>query len=133
MKQESRRPWPGPAGSLNFSARGAGSSLAVILVLAAGSVYLMKDIRSDNSDESFFLENDPPLLPYRFRELFGNEDYVYVAVRPGGDVFERSNMLMLKSLADALEKDVPFLREVKWLGSAEYIRPEGDHIAAVRP
>ena len=30
---------------------------------------------------------------HRFRELFGNEDYVYVAVRPGGDVFERSNML----------------------------------------
>ena len=105
--------------------------LAVILVLAAGSVYLMKDIRSDNSDESFFLEDDPAVIAiHRFRELFGNEDYVYVAVRPGGDVFERSNMLMLKSLADALEKDVPFLREVKWLGSAEYIRPEGDHIAA---
>lgn len=105
--------------------------LAVILILAAGSVYLMKDIRSDNSDESFFLEDDPAVIAiHRFRELFGNEDYVYVAVRPGGDVFERSNMLMLKSLADALEKDVPFLREVKWLGSAEYIRPEGDHIAA---
>lgn len=105
--------------------------LAVILVLAAGSVYLMKDIRSDNSNESFFMPDDPAVMAiHRFREFFGNEDYVYVAIRSKGDVFERGNMLLLKSLADALEKYVPYIKEVKWLGSAEYIRNEGDHIKA---
>ena len=103
--------------------------LLLVAVLTFGSLFLMRDLRFDNSDESFFTDDDPAVVAIeRFRELFGNEDFVYVAVRNGGDIFDRDTLRLLDSLALALEKDVPHIREVKWLGSAEYIRAHGDEV-----
>ena len=103
--------------------------LLLVAVLTFGSLFLMRDLRFDNSDESFFTDDDPAVVAIeRFRELFGNEDFVYVAVRNGGDIFDRDTLRLLDSLALALEKDVPHIREVKWLGSSEYIRAHGDEV-----
>ena len=61
--------------------------LLLVAVLTFGSLFLMRDLRFDNSDESFFTDDDPAVVAIeRFRELFGNEDFVYVAVRNGGDI-----------------------------------------------
>ena len=82
--------------------------LLLVAVLTFGSLFLMRDLRFDNSDESFFTDDDPAVVAIeRFRELFGNEDFVYVAVRNGGDIFDRDTLRLLDSLALALEKDVP--------------------------
>ena len=103
--------------------------LLLVAVLTLGSFFLMRDLRFDNSDESFFTDDDPAVVAIeRFRELFGNEDFVYVAVRNSRDIFDRDTLRLLESLALALEKDVPHIREVKWLGSAEYIRAHGDEV-----
>ena len=64
--------------------------LLLVAVLTFGSLFLMRDLRFDNSDESFFTDDAPAVVAIeRFRELFGNEDFVYVAVRNGGDLFDR--------------------------------------------
>lgn len=77
-------------------------------VLTFGSLFLMRDLRFDNSDESFFTDDDPAVVAIeRFRELFGNEDFVYVAVRNGGDIFDRDTLRLLDSLALALERTCP--------------------------
>ena len=78
--------------------------LLLVAVLTFGSLFLMRDLRFDNSDESFFTDDDPAVVAIeRFRELFGNEDFVYVAVRNGGDIFDRDTLRLLDSLALALE------------------------------
>ena len=67
--------------------------LLLVAVLTFGSLFLMRDLRFDNSDESFFTDDDPAVVAIeRFRELFGNEDFVYVAVRNGGDIFDRDTL-----------------------------------------
>ena len=82
--------------------------LLLVAVLTFGSLFLMRDLRFDNSDESFFTDDDPAVVAIeRFRELFGNEDFVYVAVRNGGDIFDRDTLRLLDSLALARKRTCP--------------------------
>nr|MCR5219780.1 MMPL family transporter [bacterium] len=98
-----------------------------LLVIAAFSVTAMKNIRFDNSDESFFAQDDPAILAInRFHELFGNEDNAYIAVRTKDGVFRHEMLVRLEALASALEDNVPHIKKVTWIGSAEYIRSEGE-------
>ena len=102
----------------------------VILLAAAMLTFLslqaMKQMRFDNSDESFFQEGDPAVQAIeRYRELFGNEDHVYVAVRDDVDVFRQPLLGTLDELAGELERKVPHIKEVTWIGNAEYMHGIG--------
>jgi predicted RND superfamily exporter protein len=64
----------------------AGTVLALILLLAFG-----KEVRYDQSIESFFAEDDPAVVAYRNASaMFGNDQFVFIAYRddelltPGG-------------------------------------------------
>ena len=55
--------------------------LLLVFLLTIFAFYEMRGLRMDNSNESFFLEGDPTkLLLDKFRDTFGNEDFVYVLI-----------------------------------------------------
>ncbi|MBQ7607249.1 MAG: MMPL family transporter [Desulfovibrionaceae bacterium] len=115
-------------GYLQFLEKHKAALFCLILAIVLSSVIALRHIVYDNSDEAFFTEGDPTVTTLnRFRELFGNEDFVSLAI-PFDNVFLRENLLLLQSLAETLDREVPHLREVKWLGSAEYIRAHGSEV-----
>ena len=57
--------------------------LFLVLIITIFAFYEMRNLRMDNSNESFFLEGDPTkLLLDKFRDTFGNENFVYVLIEP---------------------------------------------------
>jgi predicted RND superfamily exporter protein len=113
---------------VEFLARFRYPIMLLYLAAAVLSVLSLKNIRSDNSDESFFREGDPAVTAIdKFRKTFGSEDVVYLAVKTDA-VFRYPELKRLEALADALGKDVPHIGKVTWIGSAEYMRGAADEI-----
>jgi len=70
---------------------------------------------------SFFLEGDPTkLLLDKFRDTFGNEDFVYVLIETR-DFFTPDTISLIKELAEDLEEHVPYVKDMKFLGNVEYV------------
>lgn len=113
-------------GFVNFLQKWRYAILLLVAALTLMACLSMRHIRVDNSHESFFEKSDPAILAIdRFRELFGNEDAVYVAVHSEAGVFNLPFLKKLEALADALDASVPYLEKVTWIGSAEYMRGAG--------
>ena len=95
--------------------------LILISLLTIFAFYEMRTLRMDNSNESFFLEGDPTkLLLDKFRDTFGNEDFVYVLIETR-DFFEPDTIRLIKELAEDLEAHVPYVKDMKFLGNVEYV------------
>ena len=95
--------------------------LLLVFLLTIFAFYEMRTLRMDNSNESFFLEGDPTkLLLDKFRDTFGNEDFVYVLIE-AGDFFEPDTIRLVKKLAEDLEAHVPYVKDMKFLGNVEYV------------
>ena len=81
--------------------------LLIVLLTTIFAFYQMKTLRMDNSNESFFLEGDPTkLLLDKFRDTFGNDDFIYVLVETD-DLFRAETIRLIKKLAEDLEAHVP--------------------------
>ena len=105
----------------------------LLLVLVAGLTIFafshMQNLRFDNSNEVWFVEGDPTVkLLDKFRDVFGNDDFV-ILLFESENFFEPDNIRLLKSLADALEDEVPYLKDITWLGNVEYIESTPDGIS----
>ena len=75
------------------------------------------------------MEGDPTVeLLDKFRDVFGNDDFV-ILLFESENFFEPDNIRLLKSLADALEAEVPYLKDITWLGNVEYIESTPDGIS----
>ena len=95
--------------------------LLLISLLTIFAFYEMRNLRMDNSNEAFFLEGDPTkLLLDKFRDTFGNEDFVYVLIETG-DFFEADTIRLIKKLAEDLEEHVPYVKDMKFLGNVEFV------------
>ena len=95
--------------------------LLMVLLLTIFAFYQMKTLRMDNSNESFFLEGDPTkLLLDKFRDTFGNDDFVYVLVETD-DFFRADTIRLIKTLAHDMEAHVPYIKDMKFLGNVEYV------------
>ncbi|MCP4119327.1 MAG: RND family transporter [Desulfobacteraceae bacterium] len=100
--------------------------VAAITVFAVGG---MGALRFDNSNEVWFVEDDPNVkLLDKFRDIFGNEDFV-VLLFESKDFFEPENIRLLSRLARDLETQVPHIKEMTWLGNVEYIEGTKEGIA----
>lgn len=89
--------------------------------LSALLILSMRSLRMDNSNEAFFFEQDPTrLLQDKFSELFSNDDFVYILIETG-DFFQPEMVRRVRALAQDLELQVPHLRDLKFLGNAEYV------------
>ncbi|MBW1926923.1 MAG: RND family transporter [Deltaproteobacteria bacterium] len=102
--------------------------LLLVFLLTIFAFYEMRTLRMDNctlrmdnSNESFFLEGDPTkLLLDKFRDTFGNEDFVYVLIETR-DFFTPDTISLIKELAEDLEEHVPYVKDMKFLGNVEYV------------
>ena len=95
--------------------------LLIVLLTTIFAFYQMKTLRMDNSNESFFLEGDPTkLLLDKFRDTFGNDDFIYVLVETD-DFFRAETIRLIKTLAQDLEAHVPYIKNMKFLGNVEYV------------
>ena len=95
--------------------------LLLVFIMTIFAFFEMRTLRMDNSNEAFFLEGDPTkLLLDKFRDTFGNEDFVYVLVETD-DFFRADTIRLIKTLARDLEAHVPYVKDMKFLGNIEYV------------
>lgn len=101
-------------------------SLALLAGCTAFFVWQIQGLSFDNSKEIWFVEGDPSLERIReFKRLFGNDDFIYF-VFDSAKTFSPEGLRTLDDLAADLKVNVPYVRDVTWLGNAEYIENQGD-------
>ncbi len=95
-------------------------NLIVFVILLAVSFAGMKRIKTDVSDDNWFLENDPMLQKQEeFEDIFGNNDFAAVLIE-ADDVFNPEVLKGIKKLSDELEAKTPFADEVTSLTHFEF-------------
>ena len=95
--------------------------LLLVFVITIFAFYEMRTLKMDNSNEAFFLEGDPTkLLLDKFRDTFGNEDFIYVLIETD-DFFRTDTIRLIKKLAEDLEEHIPYVKDMKFLGNVEYM------------
>jgi hypothetical protein len=104
----------------------------LLLLLVAGlTIFAFSEVRNlrfDNSNEVWFVEGDPTVeLLDKFRDIFGNDDFV-ILLFESDTFFDSENIRLLGNLAKALEAEVPYLKDMIWLGNVEYIEGVQDGI-----
>ena len=99
--------------------------LSVCLFLLGVCALLASKVRFDNSFEAYFDRDDPAYASYlRFREDFGSDESSYIVYEapdyPHGP-WNLEVMRRIQKLTEALEDDVPFVKEVTSLANVEFI------------
>jgi predicted RND superfamily exporter protein len=103
-------------------------TLAVLLVIIGALVSQLPKVAFDTSTESFFRHDDPALVDYEaFQQQFGRDELVVIAIDPPA-VFERAFLEKLRTFHEALESEVPHLKEVTSLLNVRDTRGEGDEL-----
>lgn len=106
--------------------------LSVCVALLAASGWLASQARFDNSFEAYFDSADPSYSAYLdYRDDFGSDEIAYILYeapgRPYGP-FDIEVMRKIQSLTEALEAEVPFVKEVTSLANVEYVEGVADGI-----
>lgn len=86
--------------------------LVLVAALVSLGVFGMQRLRMDSSNESFFPENNQSLLVNeRFKEIFGNEEYLLVLIE-AEDIFTRDGLTYIRELSRDLGENLPFAADV---------------------
>ena len=81
----------------------------------------MSQLVMDNRAESFFTEDDEIILRNnRFKEIFGNEDFIFLLVQ-NDEVFSRDVLSFIRNLSRDFSENLPFLKDITSLTDMEYI------------
>ena len=103
-------------------------TLLMMLVVVAAFGSQLPRLTFDTSNESYFHEEDPTLREYdAFREQFGREEMLIIALRPP-EVFDRAFLKWLADFHAALEAEVPYVKEITSLVNVRNTRGEGDEL-----
>ena len=107
-----------------------GLVIALAMVLAFGSLYpIMKNASFDNSNELFFLPDDPNLTKYdRLLDRFGDNEYLSVGIKAReGDknIFTYDTLQAIAKITDFLE-DHGTVTKVSSMTKYQYIHSEDD-------
>jgi predicted RND superfamily exporter protein len=95
--------------------------LATVAVWGAGG-YLASSARIDNSMASFFDTDDPTYNAYLdYREDFESDEIGYIVYRAAAGPWDIDVMRQVERLTDALDAEVPFVKEVTSLANAEFM------------
>lgn len=102
--------------------------IVLLLLLTVLSFYKMRALKMITSTESYFVQGDQALADYdRFKEIFGNDDFVYILIETE-NFFDTETIKLIGKLAEDLEHNVPFVKDVKFLGNVEYVEGVKDGI-----
>jgi len=95
--------------------------LSLVLLLTIFSFYEMRELKFDSSIESMFLEEDPQLITFnKFKETFGSDDFVYILFETE-DFFKPEMIRLVGRLVEDLERNVPYVDDVKFIGNVEHV------------
>jgi predicted RND superfamily exporter protein len=84
--------------------------------------YLATGARIDNSVAAFFDTDDPTYGAYlQYREDFESDEIGYIVYRAKGGAWDLELMRQVEKLTQALEDEVPFVKEVTSLSNAEFM------------
>lgn len=98
----------------------------VTLALVLGSQATRLEI--DTSNDSFLRADDPTRVVYAaFREQFGNDQLIIVALRPPR-IFDPGFLAKLHELHRAVEEEIPYVSEVTSLINVRETRGVGDEL-----
>ncbi len=112
-----------------FVYRRAGWVIAVILLATAAFATQLQYFYLDASTEGFFHADDPVRVQYdRFRDAYGRESLILVALVPRDGVFEQDFLERLRVLHREIEDEVPYLTEVTSLVNARDTRGFDDRL-----
>ena len=104
-------------------------ALMTLLLLSTGGWFAGK-VRVDNSLSTFFFKADPAYIAYtRYLDDFVSDEVVYIMYNAPGTEhgpFDLAVMQTIADLTEALEQEVPFLREATSLANVEFVRPSGE-------
>ena len=111
--------------------------LGIIVVLLGVTILLalqMQHLRLETSNEIWFVKGDRPLeLMNKFNAVFDNDDFLYILVETGNrdpaqGFFNHETISLISELIAAIKKEVPYIRDMTWLGNVEYIIGKADSI-----
>lgn len=108
-------------------------ALALVILLTYVFMSNMKNLVFDNSSDIWFVDGDESILIMeQFDEAFGNDEFASLFLKP--DENGRFTPQMLRDFDDLmyqLERDVPYVKKITWLGNVEWIEstPEGIDIS----
>ncbi|MEM7437086.1 MAG: MMPL family transporter, partial [Myxococcota bacterium] len=95
--------------------------VASLVVWAVGGA-LAYGARVDNSFEAFFDKDDPIYAAYRqFRDDFESDEIAYIVYRAKEGPWDLDLMRTIDGLTEALDAEVPFVKEVTSLSNAEFM------------
>ncbi len=98
------------------------ATIVAVLLVAAALASQVPNLAFDTSTEGFLHEHDPTLVLYNeFRDQFGRDELVLVALRPER-VFDLDFFELLREIHGRLEEEVPYLDEVTSLINARATR-----------
>ncbi len=105
-------------------------SLIFLILMTFFFMNQAKGLKFDGAFESWFVKGDPVMARLdKFKTNFGNTHFVYILMETQ-DFFQSRILKTTDRLARELEHGVPFLRDVTWVGNAEYMEqtPNGIRI-----
>ncbi len=95
--------------------------LIAVLVIAVIGFYGMQQIVMDNSFEGLFEDDDEAIqLNNNFKEIFGNEDYIFVFIE-ADDIFSTETLTYIRNLTADIKKELPFVEDITSITDIEYI------------
>lgn len=99
--------------------------LCICLAVLALCTFFAKDVRFDNSFESFFDRDDPVYQSFlEFRRNFGSDEISYIlyeAPDKKEGVWNLDVMRSIDEISERIEDEVPFVKRVLSLSNAEFI------------
>lgn len=110
-------------------------SLILVVALTAGFFFMSQGLTFNGSTKIWFVDNDPAMNRLDvFKQQFGNDHFVYLMLEPNNEkgIFKKDTVNSLRNLAGDLEREVPFLKDMTWVGNAEAIDPLQDGIHILR-
>ena len=105
--------------------------LSALGLLGAG-LYFAAQTRTDNSLDSFFDAEDPAYSAYMtYQDDFGSDEVAYILYsvpRSSDGPFDLDAMQRIARLTEALEYEVPFVKDVTSLSNVEFITADEDFL-----
>jgi len=97
-----------------------------VFVCTILSLWQIRHLGVDTSNEGFLHDDDPVLLTYNtFREQFGRDDKLAVAIQ-SEEIFTVEFLTKLKKLHEELRESVPHLNDITSMINARNTHGEGD-------
>lgn len=106
--------------------------IAFTLILLGLSPLALSRLQYDNSNESYFIENDPTLLAFsRLQDTFGDTEYLMIGIEAridDEDLFAVDTIKMIAEITDFLERHI-HITQVRSLSKYQYTHDDDGVLA----